>query len=387
MFKKIKEIKKSNKLKSINDYQWLALDFGTENFKARYINTGENVIINRAVRDGTIVADPDALQRILPKIFQYFKLEIKNSKQMDNNSVKDFKELEKIDKKRDLIVLMTTPNEVNTIQRKALENIVHQLGALRSFVQKEVKMAALGSGQDIFGTAIMCINIGGRSTDIAVINNDSILYSYTTHCAGDFLTQKIKEYIAKKHAIKIGTKEAENVLKNIGSLIKYTNEKSYTISGISLPRLDSQPGETMSISKTIEITPEEIRENIMEVEFKEHVIPAIRTVLRTVEDKATRNVSDLKKKGKGITICGGGTYIKKIDEFIKTELSKEYFIEVKSNTKPIRQKYEGDIFEVRVAENPLNNVIDGCVKYRDTVYKQIIAEQNPNREILKKEYE
>lgn len=375
MFKKIKEIKKSNKLKSINDYQWLALDFGTENFKVRYINTGENVIINRAVRDGTIIAaDPDALQRILPNIFQYFKLEIKNSKQMDNNSVKDFKELEKIDKKRDLIVLMTTPNEINTIQREALENIVHQLGALRSFIQEEVKMAALGSGQDIFGTAIMCINIGGKSTDIAVINNDSILYSYTTHCAGDFLTQKIKEYIAKKHAIKIGTKEAEDVLKNIGSLIKYTNEKSYTISGISLPRLDSQPGETMSISKTVEITPEEIRENIMEVEFKEHVIPAIRTVLRTVEDKATGNVSDLKKKGKGITICGGGTYIKKIDEFIKTELSKEYFIEVKSNTKPIRQKYEGDIFEVRVAQNPLNNVIDGCVKYRDTVYKQIIAE-------------
>ncbi|MBP1527431.1 rod shape-determining protein [Spiroplasma endosymbiont of Dactylopius coccus] len=421
MFKKIKEIKKSNKLKSINDYQWLALDIGTENFKARYINTGlrydaptylaedyekniiiygeeakalmdktnENVIIKRPVRGGNI-ADPDALQRILVKIFQDFRLEITNIKQKDNNSIKNFKALEKIDKKRDLIVLMATPSEINTIQREALENIVHQLGALRGFVQEEVKMAALGSGQDIFGTAIMCIDIGGGSTDIAVINNDSILYSYTTHCAGDFLTQKIQEYIAKKHAIKIGTKEAEDVLKNIGSLMKYQNEKPYTISGISLPRLESQPGETMSISKTIEITPEEIRESVMQVQFREHVIPAIRTVLRTVGDKASGSVSDLKKKGKGITICGGGAYIKKIDEFIKEELSKEYFIEVKSNKsgiKPVRQKYEGDIFEVRIAQNPLENVIDGCVKYRDTIYKQIIAEQNPNREILKKEEE
>lgn len=421
MFKKIKEIKKSNKLKSINDYQWLALDIGTENFKARYINTGlrydaptylaedyekniiiygeeakalmdksnENVIIKRPVRDGNI-ADPDALQRILAKIFQDFRLEIKNSKQINNNIIKNSKELEKIDKNRNLIVLMATPSEINTIQREALENIVHQLGALRGFVQEEVKMAALGSGQDIFGTAIMCIDIGGGSTDIAVINNDSILYSYTTHCAGDFLTQKIKDYIAKKHAIRIGTKEAEDVLKNIGSLMKYQNEKPYTISGISLPRLDSQPGETMSISKTIEITPEEIRENVMKVEFREHVIPSIRTVLRTVGEKAAGSVSDLKKKGKGITICGGGAYIKKIDEFIKEELSKEYFIEVKSNksnTKLIRQKYEGDIFEVRIAQNPLDNVIDGCVKYRDTIYKQIIAEQNPNREILKKEEE
>ncbi|WP_400254710.1 rod shape-determining protein [Spiroplasma endosymbiont of Cleonymus obscurus] len=403
--KKPKEnLNKKSNIKSINDYQWLALDVGTENFKARYVNIGltydaptylaedyeknvilygeeakslidktnENVVIKRPVRDGNI-ADPDALQRILAKIFQDFRLEIKDSKQADKN--------------RNLIVLMATPSEINSVQREALENIVHRLGALRGFVQEEVKMAALGSGQDIFGTAIMCVDIGGGSTDIAVLSNDSILYSYTTHCAGDYLTQKIQEYIAKKHALKIGTKEAEDVKKNIGSLLKYQDEKPYTISGVSLPRLDSQPGETMSISKTIEITPEEIRENVMQVQFREHVIPSIRRVLRTSGEKAAGSVSDLKKKGKGITICGGGAYIKKIDEFIKEELAKEYFIEVKAEkgTKPIRQKYEGDIFEVRVAQNPLDNVIDGCVKYRDTIYKQLIAEQNPNREILTKD--
>ncbi|WP_339041891.1 rod shape-determining protein [Spiroplasma endosymbiont of Apeira syringaria] len=403
--KKPKEnLNKKSNIKSINDYQWLALDVGTENFKARYVNIGltydaptylaedyeknvilygeeakalidktnENVVIKRPVRDGNI-ADPDALQRILAKIFQDFRLEIKDSKQADKN--------------RNLIVLMATPSEINSVQREALENIVHRLGALRGFVQEEVKMAALGSGQDIFGTAIMCVDIGGGSTDIAVLSNDSILYSYTTHCAGDYLTQKIQEYIAKKHALKIGTKEAEDVKKNIGSLMKYQDEKPYTISGVSLPRLDSQPGETMSISKTIEITPEEIRENVMQVQFREHVIPSIRRVLRTSGEKAAGSVSDLKKKGKGITICGGGAYIKKIDEFIKEELAKEYFIEVKAEkgTKPIRQKYEGDIFEVRVAQNPLDNVIDGCVKYRDTIYKQLIVEQNPNREILTKD--
>ncbi|WP_342273201.1 rod shape-determining protein [Spiroplasma endosymbiont of Acasis viretata] len=403
--KKPKEnLNKKSNIKSINDYQWLALDVGTENFKARYVNIGltydaptylaedyeknvilygeeakalidktnENVVIKRPVRDGNI-ADPDALQRILAKIFQDFRLEIKDSKQADKN--------------RNLIVLMATPSEINSVQREALENIVHRLGALRGFVQEEVKMAALGSGQDIFGTAIMCVDIGGGSTDIAVISNDSILYSYTTHCAGDYLTQKIQEYIAKKHALKIGTKEAEDVKKNIGSLMKYQDEKPYTISGVSLPRLDSQPGETMSISKTIEITPEEIRENVMQVQFREHVIPSIRRVLRTSGEKAAGSVSDLKKKGKGITICGGGAYIKKINEFIKEELAKEYFIEVKAekSTKPIRQKYEGDIFEVRVAQNPLDNVIDGCVKYRDTIYKQLIVEQNPNREILTKD--
>lgn len=399
--KKPKENLNQNKgIKSINDYNWLALDVGTENFKARYVNIGltydaptylaedyekntilfgqdakelidktnDNVIIKRPVRDGNI-ADPDALKRILGKVFSDFRLE---SKEVKN---------------RNLIVVMATPSEINSVQKEALENIVHQLGALRGFVQEEVKMAALGSGQDIFGTAIMCIDIGGGSTDIAIISNDSILYSYTTSCAGDYLTNKISEYIASKHALKIGTKEAEDIKKNIGSLMKYQDERPYTISGISLPRLDSQPGETMSISKTIEITPEEIRENVMQVQFRLEIIPALRRVLRTSGEKAPGSVSDLKKKGKGITICGGGAYIKKAAEFIKEELAKEYFVEVsgKAGTKPIRQKYEGDIFEVRVAENPLDNVIDGCVKYRDIIYKQLLAEQDPNREILKKD--
>lgn len=399
--KKPKENLNQNKgIKSINDYNWLALDVGTENFKARYVNIGltydaptylaedyekntilfgqdakelidktnDNVIIKRPVRDGNI-ADPDALKRILGKVFSDFRLE---SKEVKN---------------RNLIVVMATPSEINSVQKEALENIVHQLGALRGFVQEEVKMAALGSGQDIFGTAIMCIDIGGGSTDIAIISNDSILYSYTTSCAGDYLTNKISEYIASKHALKIGTKEAEDIKKNIGSLMKYQDERPYTISGISLPRLDSQPGETMSISKTIEITPEEIRENVMQVQFRLEIIPALRRVLRTSGEKAPGSVSDLKKKGKGITICGGGAYIKKAAEFIKEELAKEYFVEVsgKTGTKPIRQKYEGDIFEVRVAENPLDNVIDGCVKYRDIIYKQLLAEQDPNREILKKD--
>ncbi|BDT03727.1 rod shape-determining protein [Spiroplasma ixodetis] len=143
----------------------------------------------------------------------------------------------------------------------------------------------------------------------------------------------------------------------------------------------------MSISKTIEITPEEIRANVMQVQFKEHIIPAIRRVLRTAGDKAAGSISDLKKKGKGITICGGGAYIKKVDKFIEEELAKEYYIEVKTEkvTKPMRQKYEGDLFEVRTAPNPLDNVIDGCVKYCDTIYKQLIIEQNPSREILIKD--
>ncbi|MBP1527270.1 MAG: rod shape-determining protein [Spiroplasma ixodetis] len=255
------------------DYEKNRILYGEE-AKTLTDKTNENVIIKRPVRDGNI-ADPDALQRILTKIFQDFRLEIKNLKEINNNSIKKH---EKLDKNPNLIVLMATPSEINSVQKEALENIVYRLGALRGFVQEEVKMAALGSGQDIFGSAIMCIDIGGGSTDVAIISNNSILYSYTTHCAGDYLIQKVQEYIIKKHALKVGIKEAEDVIKNIGSLMKYQDEKPYTISGFSLPRLNSQPGETMSISKTIEITPEEIRENVMQAQFKEHIIPAIRRV-------------------------------------------------------------------------------------------------------------
>ena len=388
----------------MHDYQWLCLDVGTENMKARYVNIGltydapsyiaedyeknyiyygeeakalqdktnENIVVKRPVRDGNI-ADPTALEKILHKIFEDFRLDIDKNKRGNQK----------------LFVVMATPSEINPVQRKALEDIVNKLGAERGFIQEEVKMAALGAGQDIFGTAILCIDIGGGSTDIAVISNDSILYSYTTHCAGDFLIDRIKEYIAKKHALKIGTTVAEDIKKTIGSLLKYQDEKSMKISGIALPRQDSKPGETMSISKTIEITAEEIRENVLVVQFREHIIPAIRKVLRIAGDKAPGAISDLKKKGKGITICGGGAYIKNIDAFIQKELEKEHYVQAPTvnGKRTNQQKYEGDQFEVRCAENPLDNVIDGCVKYRDTIIRMLQDEQDPNRRILKKDDE
>uniref|UniRef100_A0A310SEB7 Uncharacterized protein n=1 Tax=Eufriesea mexicana TaxID=516756 RepID=A0A310SEB7_9HYME len=174
----------------------------------------------------------------------------------------------------------------------------------------------------------MCIHIGGGRTDIAIISNNSILFSYTTRCAGDYLTRSVQEYIAKEHALKLEC--------------------------FLLPRLNSQPEQqAMSISETIEITLQEIRENVVQFQLKENVIPAIHRVLRTAGNKAAETISDLKKK-------------------VKTEKS----------TRAMRQKYEGDPFEIRTAQNPLDNALDACVKYRDTIYKQLIIEQYPSREVL-----
>uniref|UniRef100_A0A310SDP0 GTP-binding protein TypA/BipA like protein n=1 Tax=Eufriesea mexicana TaxID=516756 RepID=A0A310SDP0_9HYME len=119
----------------------------------------------------------------------------------------------------------------------------------------------------------MCIHIGGGRTDIAIISNNSILFSYTTRCAGDYLTRSVQEYIAKEHALKLEC--------------------------FLLPRLNSQPEQqAMSISETIEITLQEIRENVVQFQLKENVIPAIHRVLRTAGNKAAETISDLKKKVK-----------------------------------------------------------------------------------------
>lgn len=395
IFEKKRGIRTAAKQNSIVGYNWLCLDIGTENMKARYINTGlrfdepsylaedyeknriyfgheakalvgktnENIVIKRPIRDGNI-ADPQSLEKIIKRIFNQFKL----------NTIQ----------RKKLIVIMATPSDINPVQKLALESIVKKLGAHRGFIQEEVKMAALGSGQDIFGTSIMCIDIGGGSTDLAIISKDSILYSLSSHCAGDYLTQKIQEYISETHHVRIGLKEAEDLKKTIGSLIPGKNERLYRVSGLLVPRNKSKAGDVLAISKTVDISPEEIRVNVMQKEFRDHIIPTIRKVLRVSTEKALGSIGDLKKIGKGITICGGGAYIKGIDKFIQDELSKEYHLEEydEKNQLILDEVYEGDVFEVRCAKEPLYNVIDGCMRYRDEIYREILHEQDIKNNLL-----
>lgn len=391
---KLRRVKKNAAQHSIAGYNWLCLDIGTENMKARYINTGlrydepsylaedyeknriyfgheakalvgktnENIIIKRPVRDGNI-ADPKALEKIITRIFNQFNL----------NTIQ----------RKKLIVIMATPSDINPVQKIALESIVKKLGAHRGFIEEEVKMAALGSGQDIFGTSIMCIDMGGGSTDIAIISKDSILYSLSSHCAGDYLTEKIQDYIAKTKSVRVGLKEAEDLKKAIGSLIPGKNEEPYRVSGLLIPKNSSKSGELLAISKTVYVTPEEIRTNVMQKEFRDHIIPAIRKVLRVSVEKALGSIGDLKKIGKGITICGGGAYIKGIDKFIQDELVKEYHIEeLDADNNLVDEVYEGDLFEVRCATEPLYNVINGCMRYRDEIYREILQEQNHKNNVL-----
>lgn len=396
IFKKLQKAKRNLNLNdSIAGYNWLCLDIGTENMKARYINTGlrydepsyvaedyeknrlyfgheakslvgktnENIIIKRPVRDGNI-ADPKSLEKIIARIFNKFNL----------NTVQ----------RKKLIVIMATPSDINPVQRIALEAIVKKLGAYRGFIQEEVKMAALGSGQDIFGTSIMCIDIGGGSSDIAIISKDSILYSLSSHCAGDYLTEKIQDYIVKTKNVRVGLREAEDLKKAIGSLIPGKNEKLYRVSGLLIPKNSSKSGELLAVSKTIYISPEEIRTNVMQKEFRDHIIPAIRKVLRISVEKALGSIGDLKKVGKGITISGGGAYIKGIDKFIQDELDKEYHLEEYDEKKQLiaDEVYEGDYFEVRCAKDPLYNVINGCMRYRDEIYRDILQEQEHKNNLL-----
>lgn len=375
---------------SIAGYEWLCMDVGTENMKARYVNTGlrfdepsyiaedyekgrvyfgeeakslvdkvnENIIIKRPVRDGNI-ADPQALEKILIRIFDHFKIS-------------------KATKKK-LVVIMATPSDINPVQRQALESIVTKLGASRGFVQEEVKMAALGAGQDIFGTSIMAIDMGGGSTDMAVIAKDSILHSTSSYCAGDYLTEKIREHILKTKNVHIGLKETEELKKSIASLIPQPAEQPYRVSGLLIPTDSSKSGEVLAISKTVYVTPEEIR-TVMQAEFREHIIPAIRKVLRISTEKALGSVADLKRLGKGITISGGGAHIRGIDKFIKDELAKEYHLESYDEQGNVvsDEVYEGDEFEVRCSTEPLYDVINGCVKYRDEIYREILEEKKFN---------
>ena len=232
-------------------------------------------------------------------------------------------------------VIICIPSGVTAVERRAVKEATQNAGAKRVSNIEEPMAAAIGAGLPVAEpTGSMIVDIGGGTSEVAVISLGGIVTSRSVRVAGDEFDSSIINYIKKKYNLLIGERTAENIKIAIGSAYPYAdNEPSMDIKGRNL--LNGLP-------ENITVTSEEIREALSEP--LSHVIEAIKVTLEKTPPELAADIID-----QGIMLAGGGALLKGLDLLIHAETG----------------------MPVKVAERPLDCVADGTGKVLENIDKLI----------------
>ncbi|MBP3336175.1 MAG: rod shape-determining protein [Ruminiclostridium sp.] len=232
-------------------------------------------------------------------------------------------------------VIICIPSGVTAVERRAVKEAAQNAGAKRVSIIEEPMAAAIGAGLPVAEpTGSMIVDIGGGTSEVAVISLGGIVTSRSVRVAGDEFDSSIINYIKKKYNLLIGERTAENIKIAIGSAYPYSdNEPSMDIKGRNL--LNGLP-------ENITITSEEIREALSEP--LSHVIEAIKVTLEKTPPELAADIID-----QGIMLAGGGALLKGLDLLIHSETG----------------------MPVKVAERPLDCVADGTGKVLENIDKLV----------------
>lgn len=232
-------------------------------------------------------------------------------------------------------VIICIPSGVTAVERRAVKEATQNAGAKRVSIIEEPMAAAIGAGLPVAEpTGSMIVDIGGGTSEVAVISLGGIVTSRSVRVAGDEFDSSIINYIKKKYNLLIGERTAENIKIAIGSAYPYAdNEPSMDIKGRNL--LNGLP-------ENITVTSEEIREALSEP--LSHVIEAIKVTLEKTPPELAADIID-----QGIMLAGGGALLKGLDLLIHAETD----------------------MPVKVAERPLDCVADGTGKVLENIDKLI----------------
>lgn len=203
-------------------------------------------------------------------------------------------------------VIICIPSGVTAVERRAVKEAAENAGARRVNIIEEPMAAAIGAGLPVSEpTGSMIVDIGGGTSEVAVISLGGIVTSRSVRIAGDAFDSAIIGYIKKKYNLLIGERTAENVKIAIGSAYppEHEKESDMEIKGRNL--LNGLP-------ENITVTGAEIREALAEP--LTHVVDAIKTTLEKTPPELAADIID-----QGITLAGGGALIKGLDKLINRE--------------------------------------------------------------------
>jgi rod shape-determining protein MreB and related proteins len=257
------------------------LAVGTE-AKKMLGRTPDSVVVTRPLKDG-VIADFAAAQSML----RYF--------------------IEKTNNRRYLArprIVICAPSGISGIERRALREAAEAAGAQEVYLMEEPVAAALGAGLPITEpSGNMIVDIGGGTTEVAVISLSGVVFSRSVRVGGDKMDEAIIQHIKRKYNLLIGERTAELIKNTIGSAYPGDEIELMEIRGRDL---------LAGVPHTIEISDQEIREVL-----KEPVLQIVESVRIALERTPPELASDI--VGRGIVLAGGGALLRNLDVLLREE--------------------------------------------------------------------
>ena len=244
--------------------------------------TPGNIVAIRPMRDGVI-----ANFEVTEKMLQHFIRKAHNGRTWVSPRV-----------------VIGIPSEITQVERRAVEDSAYRAKASEVHLIEEAMAAAIGAGMPITeASGNMVVDIGGGTTDIAVISLAGIVYSKAVRVAGNEMDEAIIQYIKKTYNLLIGERTAEQIKMEIGSAFPLEEKMTMEIKGRHLIE---------GVPKTITITDEEIREALAET--VNVIVDAVRVALERTPPELSADIVD-----RGIVLTGGGSMLKNLDKRLREE--------------------------------------------------------------------
>ncbi|MEJ2367483.1 MAG: rod shape-determining protein [Acidobacteriota bacterium] len=265
--------------------------------------TPGNIVAIKPMKDG-VIADFEHTERML----DYF------IKQAHNRKV--------VVRPR---IVIGVPSQITQVEKRAVRDSAYRAKASEVALVEEPMAAAIGAGMPITEpTGNMIVDIGGGTTDVAVISMAGIVYSKTVRVAGNEMDEAIVSYVKRKYNLLVGERTAEEIKIQLGSAYLTDDENSMEIKGRDL---------TDGIPKTLVVTSEEVREALSRP--VSIVIGAVKEALEQTPPELAADIVD-----RGIVLTGGGALLKNLDKRLREETG----------------------LPVLIADDPLSSVVMGAGK-------------------------
>ena len=199
-------------------------------------------------------------------------------------------------------ISVCVPSGVTDVEKRAVEDATYQAGARDGYIIEEPVAAAIGAGIDISRPCgNMIVDIGGGTSDIAVISLDGVVVSSSIKVAGDDFDDAIVRFMRKRHNLLIGERSAEEIKINIGTCYKRPENISMDIRGRNL---------VTGLPKTVTVSSDETEEALREVTSQ--IVDAVHSVLERTPPELAADIAD-----RGIVLTGGGALLHGLEDLIE----------------------------------------------------------------------